>query len=299
MKNKKEKIAAVVVTYNRKELLKGCLDALLNQTYPLDSIILIDNASTDGTPEFLREKGYFDNPKIDYVRLPENIGGAGGFYEGMKRGYKKGYDWLWLMDDDAIPLDDALEKLLKASKSLSTKKKKGVFVSSLIASRKEIRNSMFPKIIEINKAMFVGWLNPYEIINSIGFPRKDFFIYWDDIEYSQRLKSHGFRIYKVTDSYIIHKDWTAQTRKNINVLFRKVSRPIYQDWKSYYLFRNKILMHKLNHHNFQLLKTFFWEIPKEIFIRFLMKDMGKIKFILKAVVDGLMNREGKRIAPEN
>ena len=94
MENKKEKIAAVVVTYNRKELLKECLDALLAQTHPLDSIILIDNASTDGTPEFLKEKGFLDNPKIDYVRLSENSGGAGGFYEGMKRGYEKGFDWV-------------------------------------------------------------------------------------------------------------------------------------------------------------------------------------------------------------
>ena len=89
--NKKEKIAAVVVTYNRKELLKECLDALLRQTYSVDSIILIDNASNDGTPEFLKENGYLDNPKIDYVRLPENTGSAGGFYDGVKRGYKKGF----------------------------------------------------------------------------------------------------------------------------------------------------------------------------------------------------------------
>jgi len=112
--SQKEKIAAVVVTYNRKDLLKECLDALLNQTRPLDSIILIDNASTDGTPEFLKEKGYLDNPKIDYVRLPENTGGAGGFHEGVKRGYEKGYDWLWLMDDDALPEKSSLNNLLDA-----------------------------------------------------------------------------------------------------------------------------------------------------------------------------------------
>ena len=71
--SQKEKIAAVVVTYNRKDLLKECLDALLNQTRPLDSIILIDNASTDGTPEFLKEKGYLDNPKIHVGVLNNNV----------------------------------------------------------------------------------------------------------------------------------------------------------------------------------------------------------------------------------
>jgi len=122
--NKKEKIAAVVVTYNRKELLKECLDALLAQTYPVDSIILIDNASIDGTPEFLKEQGYLKNPKIDYVRLPENTGGAGGFHEGVKRGYKKGYDWLWLMDDDAIAQKNTLEELMDANYILKKNNKK-------------------------------------------------------------------------------------------------------------------------------------------------------------------------------
>src|SRR4028119_143552 len=97
-----ETVAAVVVTYNRKQLLLECIDALLSQTRSLDKIILIDNACTDGTPEILREKGYLDNAYIDYMRLPENIGGAGGFHEGIKRGYEVGYDWLWLMDDDTI-----------------------------------------------------------------------------------------------------------------------------------------------------------------------------------------------------
>ena len=115
--NKKETISAIVVTYNRKELLKECLDSLLNQTLPLDLIIIIDNNSTDGTPEFLEERDYLKNGKINYVRLSENTGGAGGFCEGMKRGYNKGFSWLWLMDDDVKPANDCLEKLFKFKES--------------------------------------------------------------------------------------------------------------------------------------------------------------------------------------
>ena len=122
LEEKKETVCAVVVTYNRKTLLLECLEALRKQTRPVDGIYIIDNASTDETPEVLKESGYIpelppselaepyeiehqisnlvngEPIKIFYVRMHENTGGAGGFYEGVKRGYEKGYDWLWLMD---------------------------------------------------------------------------------------------------------------------------------------------------------------------------------------------------------
>jgi rhamnopyranosyl-N-acetylglucosaminyl-diphospho-decaprenol beta-1,3/1,4-galactofuranosyltransferase len=130
-----DSVCAVVVTYNRKNLLIECLEALRKQTRPIQGIYLIDNASTDGTPELLLEKGYIselppknveepwekeftiqnltngEEIKLYYVRMHENTGGAGGFYEGAKRGYERGYEWLWLMDDDAEPKEDALEIL--------------------------------------------------------------------------------------------------------------------------------------------------------------------------------------------
>jgi len=141
MGNKKETVCAVVVTYNRKELLVECLEALRKQTRPLDAIYLIDNASTDNTPELLKEKGYIqelppkelDKPwekefaiknltdgqviKIHYVRMNENTGGAGGFHEGIKLAYEKGHDWIWVMDDDVQPRNNCLEVLLGAANS--------------------------------------------------------------------------------------------------------------------------------------------------------------------------------------
>jgi rhamnopyranosyl-N-acetylglucosaminyl-diphospho-decaprenol beta-1,3/1,4-galactofuranosyltransferase len=98
--DQKGSVAAVVVTFNRKELLCECLDALLAQTYPVSRIVLIDNASSDGTAELLAEKGYLENEIFDYLRLPVNSGGAGGFHEGVKRAFEAGFDWLWLMDDE-------------------------------------------------------------------------------------------------------------------------------------------------------------------------------------------------------
>jgi len=138
MANRRETVAAVVVTFNRKQLLMECLNALLNQTYELDSVIIIDNNSTDGTYELLKERGYIDNEIIDYVRLNENTGGAGGFHEGIKRGYEKGYDWLWIMDDDVKPDKECLNILMKY------KEKGKVLIPLRLSSTLDIRE--FPAI---------------------------------------------------------------------------------------------------------------------------------------------------------
>src|ERR1700761_1080776 len=113
-----ETVAAVLVTFNRAELLLNCLDALMRQKRRLDRIFIIDNASTDGTREKLQRAGWLDNPAVEYVGMTENTGGAGGFHEGTKRAFEAGYDWLWLMDDDVLAHDDCLEKLLSVGHEL-------------------------------------------------------------------------------------------------------------------------------------------------------------------------------------
>lgn len=79
-----EKVIAVIVTYNRIKLLKECLNAVLSQTYKVHKIVLIDNASTDGTADLFIKGGEYDKDVIDYRRMETNLGGAGGFYEGIK-----------------------------------------------------------------------------------------------------------------------------------------------------------------------------------------------------------------------
>jgi glycosyltransferase involved in cell wall biosynthesis len=102
------KVCAVVVTFNRKALLRVCLRSLLAQTRPLDRIVIVDNASTDGT-EFLLTEEF---PHLEVLRLPENTGGSGGFHAGMKWAVERGFDWVWVMDDDVRMRLDALETML-------------------------------------------------------------------------------------------------------------------------------------------------------------------------------------------
>ncbi len=107
-------VAAVIVTFNRKHLLGKCLEAVRAQTRPCERLFIIDNASSDGTFEFLAAQGFLDE-STEYVRLPVNSGSAGGFHEGMRRAYEAGFEWLWLMDDDGCPASDCLERLLSFS----------------------------------------------------------------------------------------------------------------------------------------------------------------------------------------
>lgn len=255
-------IAAVVVTYNRKQLLAECLDALLNQTRPVQKIIVIDNASSDGTPEFLRENGYLDNATTEYVRLPENTGGAGGFYEGVKRGQEAGYDWLWLMDDDAEPELDAVEILARYFNQENV-----VALANLKIGRDGIpqyghsgwldlcfqansavksitEHDLKKEIVVVDFSSFVGILLKTSALYKAGLPRKDFFIHHDDIEYCYRLKQHG-RLLLLPQSRIIHKDQRKSTNTMRTFLRRRSLRIPYDKlWIDYYGYRNMAWLKK-------------------------------------------------------
>ena len=100
-------VAVVVVSYNRKELLRDCLTSVCAQVAPQDEVIVIDNGSTDGSPELVR--GEF--PQATLFETGENLGGSGGFAWGVELAIAKGHSWAGLMDDDGTPAADALDNL--------------------------------------------------------------------------------------------------------------------------------------------------------------------------------------------
>lgn len=208
-----KKVIAVVVTYNRKELLKECVNALLQQDYDNCDILVVDNASTDGTKEFIVDE--LQNNKVHYVNTGANLGGAGGFNYGMKKACELGCDFIWVMDDDCIVHKDSLTELINADKEL---KEDYGFLSSKVLwkdnsiCKMNIQKRKFSKWLkdfETNKqniamASFVSLFLKTTIVEEMGLPIKDFFIWTDDWEYTRRI-SRRYNCYYISKSIVTHK----------------------------------------------------------------------------------------------
>ena len=207
---KKSNVAAVVVTYNRLELLRQCVEALRAQTTVCD-ILIVDNASTDGTAQWLASQ-----PDLHYRNTGSNLGGAGGFNCGMRWAVEAGYDYVWVMDDDTLPQPDALEKLLEAdsvlegnygwlsSKCLWTDGKLCPMNLQRVSPYKEISlKETDTDTIPAHMASFVSLFLRKKSILQYGLPITDFFIWVDDWEYTRRI-SREANCYVVSGSTVIH-----------------------------------------------------------------------------------------------
>lgn len=246
MENSGSRVAAVVVTYNRRELLRECLEALLKQENPNTEIIVVDNASTDGTEEYLRES--FAG-KIAYYNTGKNLGGAGGFNYGMKKALETGCDYIWLMDDDCVVNDSSLSGLLQEAGNL---KDEFGFLSSKVLwtdgslCRMNIQKKTYTeKVTEeeehparIIMATFVSFFVKAETVRKIGLPISEFFIWADDLEYSRRI-SREYPCYYVPASTVRHK-----TKNNLGSNLpsdssKDLSRYSYAYRNEYYLYRRE------------------------------------------------------------
>lgn len=326
------KFAAIVVTYNRKELLLDCLDALRKQTYIIDAIFIIDNFSDNDTPKILFDQEFIkqlpparltepweneslisnltngDSIKIYYIRMHENTGGAGGFYEGLKKAYEMGYDWFWLMDDDAEPEITSLSKISEYfnSKDIAAlaqavyspineiayaTRGKANFDKIIPMIQVPIPQEMYSRtFIEIDTASFVGVIIKREAVKSIGFPLKKFFIYHDDIEYCLRLRRFG-KILLIPNSIIYHKDESKRNSISRQIFNKKLTRIEYQKlWLRYYGIRNLAWLgtqYATSKDTFYMRLTGYILINIILVIMFDNHKFKRIKLYLYAYVNGL------------
>ena len=205
------RVAAVVVTHNRRALLMECLKSLFRQTAENLDVIVVDNASTDGTGEALAPLA--EAGRIDYVNTGANLGGAGGFQCGIRRAVEAGYDYVWIMDDDALPTPTALEALLKAAAELGdfgwlsgrTLWTDGSTCRMNVQRNMKLGNieDFSPRLIESAAATFVSLLVPARVVREVGLPIGQFFIWADDLEYTRRI-SRKYPCRVVTDSVTVH-----------------------------------------------------------------------------------------------
>jgi rhamnopyranosyl-N-acetylglucosaminyl-diphospho-decaprenol beta-1,3/1,4-galactofuranosyltransferase len=255
-------IAAIVVTHNRKVLLARCLESLTRQTRVPNLIILVDNASMDGTEDYLRETGLLVGERVRYVRLPHNVGSGGGFARGMQAGLEAGADWLWIMDDDGIAEPNCLEELLSGPKATPGyvfnsvviapngkdisfgyhlyEKGRGLAGSRCIKKLEELEALNRP-VVKGLAQFFNSSLIHRQVVEAVGLPREGFFIRGDELEYVLRIQSHGFDTITVVASHFTHPD-----EQRIAFRFFGYVReyPVLSPMKQYYLLRNTIIISK-------------------------------------------------------
>lgn len=259
MDNRLEKICAVVVTYNRIILLQECLDALLSQSYLPDSIIIVDNGSTDGTEEMLNKK-YFHNPIFEYINTWINIWWAGWFYEWMKLAYEKKFSWIWVMDDDGKPDSLCLEKLIffaqkwdkystylplvttpkgELTWDFSILKESKTFDIHKIESVSELEDDIYPTFW----VWLLWWLYSYEILHDYWYPDKRLFIRWDENEFNKRLLVNNIKSFFIKDAIFFHP---KEVIKYLNIFWKKIkyNGADFPLFKLYFQLRNRILISK-------------------------------------------------------
>lgn len=278
-------VGIVVVTYNRFALLKEVIESLRQQTYKERQIIVVNNGSTDETPNWLSEQ------KDIYTITQENLGGAGGFFSGMKYVAENGYNYCWIMDDDVICDKDALAELVKAIK---VKENTGFVCSSVFAPNGLAMNTphinlkvnenfysgwydfLDKGLIKVDAATFVSVLFATDIIRNVGLPYKDFFIWGDDSEYTTRISSN-YPCFMAVKSRVLHKRKVSQSLSFLN---EKDPRRLKF---YYYKFRNESFVHKIRNHGFKKY-SFLLQYLKTTAICFIKFDFNRLLILFKSKI---------------
>lgn len=250
------RIGVVIVAYNRKDCLEKALQAFEVQTVAPAYILVVDNASTDGTADLL--KSWADG---DFSRCPrlvftenENIGGSGGFHDGLRIAQGWDADWIWLSDDDAYPEPGCLEIAETWIKNhdthdvaavcgavinkgvVDTGHRRMIRVRNMRVCEDQIPEPAYEGEFEINALSFVGAIIKKSVIQEVGLPLEDYFIWYDDTEYSLRLSELG-RIVCIpairinhdaskSDDYLTWKGYYGQ-RNCLDMIMRHFSKPVY------------------------------------------------------------------------
>jgi rhamnopyranosyl-N-acetylglucosaminyl-diphospho-decaprenol beta-1,3/1,4-galactofuranosyltransferase len=241
-------IASVTVAYNDAKVLPRQMEALSRQTRPLQEIVVVDNASVDGSRALLAE----NYPEVTVLGMSENLGWGGAMGVGLTyAAIEKRHDWVLMFDADSVPDAHALAGLVQGIHSLQDKNGEVGMAAPVCVHRRT--GTRYPPLFWQN-----GFVNPpaelfrqpiwfadlvmgsgcmvrRDVVEKIGVPRADFFVCFPDYEYCLRARAHGYKIAVITQSELAHEVGEA----------RQVRLPgfsgLWSDhapWHEYYVSRN-------------------------------------------------------------
>jgi GT2 family glycosyltransferase len=273
----------------------------------LSEVIVVDNASTDGTTEMLSEQ----YPSVKVIRLATNEGVSGGYSAGLEYALGRNYDWVWMLDQDSRPLPDTVEKLLAASRSFPDGDKLALVAPLAIDAATGTPLALFlwregqvevPTSSEgegvtlVDMVISSGSLIRSEAVRKAGLPRKDLFMDFVDYEHCLRLRRSGFLIAVVNQCVMPH---TIGQPRSVKFLGKSINWTTHRPWRDYYKVRNRAFV--------------VWhELPslgaKAFVIRQLLRQMigsllydpekvSRIHFMWRGLRDGMRGRLGITVRP--
>lgn len=211
LSKRKESVAAIVLAFSREEDLKKVVHNLKNQSIQLDEIIVVFQGTSSTILAWLKSQ-----TGITLVQQ-ENLGTAGGFTSAIKLAIKKGHQWTWLFDDDAVPELDAFEEMTKCKHFDS--QKTGYLASVVVRPDRSVymspvaveHNLWYGTVLEdgcvpVTAATWIGCLVSMQSIRDFGFPMEAYFMYDEDTEYTARVS-------RVRPSFCVLRSITVHHQK--------------------------------------------------------------------------------------
>jgi GT2 family glycosyltransferase len=290
MLNDNFKIAVVIVTFNRCDELVKTISAIRNQGILENDIIVINNNSSDNTKNILDSN--FKN--IQSIHLNENIASAGGFSKGMQTAYEKGYDWVWLFNDDSRPVEGSLKSILEHLNSdkieiglLKIANKDENNKAVLLywnGVRKPVSVDVSNEIVQTDLITFDGCIISKKTIEKIGYCDPLYFMGTYEFDYCLKAKDAGIGVYTLPNGLI-----------EDGKLGGKNGTP---PWRQYYNTRNHLWL-ALDRKSFVIFKGWLIREIKYTLSIILSGDKKIIRLVfkLRAIRDAFLNKRGKRYDP--
>ena len=296
MNQNNPKIFIIVLNWNQKNNTLECLDSLQKITYRNYKIIAVDNGSTDGSQETIKNS----YPEVIVAENKENLGYAEGNNVGIKYALKHGADYVFILNNDTIADTEALYFLIdeaeknrnigivgpkiyyyeESSRIQSTGGALNGNFNPLHRGFKETDKGQFEDVKEVDFVSGSAMLIKREVFEKIGFFDPDFFMYWEETDFCYRARKQGFRVIVVPQAKIWHKGGTGVM-------------PLI----TYYMVRNKLLFLKKNKlGNLNILKTYISSL--RTVLSWTLKSKWKHKrkernILIKALYDFMLGRRGK------
>ncbi|MDC3077468.1 glycosyltransferase family 2 protein [Flavobacteriales bacterium] len=290
-------IAIIIINWRKYNLTKNCIQSVFDSLYENFKIIIVDNEYQKNVfSEF--EK----NDKIHIIKNENNEGFARANNQGIKYSLKNGFDYILLLNNDTVIKNNLLDSLIKQSNTLNQK-----IIQPLILNYDGTKiwnaggtiNNFFGTF-HVNKKGesfknfksnmdFTDWftgccvLIKTEVFNDIGYFDERFFAYYEDVDFSIRLKKMGYSVALMTDSYLQH--YESASSKSINKIEGNLSPYVH-----YLNIRNHILLLKKHSKSFNLIGVFLYQIIKifSYLIYFLTRfRFNKFKIVLKGLNDAI------------